>query len=43
MNKKITYIKADIEGFEQEMLLGAEKTIKKNKPKLAPTQFNHFI
>lgn len=40
MDKKITYIKADIEGFEQEMLLGAENTIKKNKPKIAITTYH---
>jgi FkbM family methyltransferase len=39
-NKKITYLKADIEGFEQEMLLGAEETIKINKPKIAITTYH---
>lgn len=39
-DKKITYLKADIEGFEQEMLLGAEETIKKNKPKIAITTYH---
>ncbi len=39
-DKKITFLKADIEGFEQEMLLGAEKTIKKNKPKIAITTYH---
>lgn len=38
--KKITYLKADIEGFEQEMLLGAENTIKTNKPKIAITTYH---
>ena len=39
-NKKITYLKADIEGFEQEMLKGAEQTIKTNKPKIAITTYH---
>lgn len=37
---KITYLKADIEGFEQEMLLGAAETIKSNKPKIAITTYH---
>lgn len=32
---RIDFIKADIEGAERDMLAGAEKTIKKFKPKLA--------
>ncbi len=32
---KVDFIKADIEGAEREMLKGAEKTIRKYKPKLA--------
>ncbi len=39
-NKKITFLKADIEGFEQEMLLGAADTIKNNKPKIAITVYH---
>jgi FkbM family methyltransferase len=37
---RITYLKADLEGFEQEMLLGAEKVIKKHKPKIAITSYH---
>ena len=33
--EKINFIKADIEGMERELIKGAEKTIKKFKPKLA--------
>jgi FkbM family methyltransferase len=40
INQKITYLKADIEGFEEEMLKGAEQTIKKNKPKVAITSYH---
>lgn len=39
-DKKITYLKADIEGFEQEMLKGAEQVIKNNKPKIAITTYH---
>jgi FkbM family methyltransferase len=38
--QKITYLKADIEGFEAEMLKGAEQTIKANKPKIAITTYH---
>lgn len=38
--EKITYMKADIEGFEEEMLKGAEQTIKRNKPKIAITSYH---
>lgn len=33
--ERITFIKADIEGFEWDMLHGAEQTIRKHKPNLA--------
>jgi FkbM family methyltransferase len=36
----ITYLKADLEGFETEMLRGAEKTIKSNRPKIAITAYH---
>ena len=39
-NQPITYLKADIEGFELEMLKGAEQTIKNNKPKIAITTYH---
>lgn len=37
---KITYLKADIEGFEYEMLQGARETITQNKPKIAITTYH---
>jgi FkbM family methyltransferase len=37
---KITYLKADLEGFELQMLQGAEKVIKKHKPKIAITSYH---
>lgn len=39
-DKKISYLKADIEGFEYEMLLGAKETIRNNKPKIAITTYH---
>lgn len=33
--ERVTFIKADIEGFEWDMLHGAAKTIQRDKPKLA--------
>lgn len=39
-DETITYLKADIEGFEYEMLKGAKNTIKKNKPKIAITTYH---
>jgi FkbM family methyltransferase len=40
LHQPITYLKADIEGFEYEMLRGAEQTIRKNKPKIAITTYH---
>ena len=37
-----TYIKADIEGFEEKMLLGAAESISAYRPKLAITTYHHF-
>lgn len=39
-DERITYLKADIEGFEYEMLLGAKDTIQRNKPKIAITTYH---
>ena len=39
-NIPITYIKADVEGYELEMLEGAQQTIKAFKPKLAITTYH---
>ncbi|OGE45041.1 hypothetical protein A3B39_05450 [Candidatus Daviesbacteria bacterium RIFCSPLOWO2_01_FULL_37_10] len=39
-NIKITYLKADLEGYEMQMLKGASKTIKKFKPKIAITTYH---
>lgn len=38
--QKIDFLKADIEGYEMEMLKGAENTIKRNKPKIAITTYH---
>ena len=38
--RKITFLKADLEGFEESMLRGAEQTIKKHRPKLAITSYH---
>ena len=37
---KIDYIKADLEGYEMKMLLGAKNTIKAYKPKIAITVYH---
>lgn len=39
-SNKITYLKADIEGFEYEMLQGAKQTIMQNIPKIAITVYH---
>lgn len=38
--EKIDYLKADLEGFELEMLKGAAEIIKKHKPKIAITSYH---
>lgn len=40
INKKIDLIKIDTEGYELEVLLGANKTIKKFKPKYIQIEYN---
>lgn len=37
---KVDYIKADIEGYEMNMLRGARETIKKHRPKMAITCYH---
>jgi len=37
---KIDYLKADLEGYEMDMLKGAEKTIQQSKPKIAITTYH---
>jgi hypothetical protein len=37
---KIDYIKADLEGYEVEVLRGASKTIKSSNPKIAITTYH---
>ena len=37
---KVTFFKADIEGFELNMLKGAKETIIRNKPKIAITSYH---
>jgi FkbM family methyltransferase len=39
-NKKIDFIKIDTEGFEYEVLKGAEKILKLHKPKFIQIEFN---
>lgn len=39
--KKFTYLKADLEGYEMEMLKGAKKSIREYKPKIAITVYHH--
>lgn len=45
-DQPITYIKADLEGYEFPMLLGAEEVIRRNRPKISVTVYhktNHFV
>jgi len=45
-NQRVTFIKMDIEGHEFQALLGAEKTIRANRPRLSITLYhttNHLI
>lgn len=37
---RITYLKADVEGFEQQLIEGATQTIKRCKPKIAITCYH---
>jgi FkbM family methyltransferase len=37
---QVTYIKADLEGFEMNMLRGAQKTIQENRPRIAITAYH---
>ena len=42
----VTFIKADVEGFEFPLLLGAENLIRKNRPKVSMTVYhneNNFL
>jgi len=39
-NNHVDYIKADIEGYEMDMLRGAAETIRKNRPKMAITCYH---
>lgn len=39
-DQEITFLKADIEGFEFPMLLGAEQVIRNNRPKIALTVYH---
>lgn len=42
INEKVTFIKMDIEGAEKNALLGAERMIKKFKPKLAISVYHRW-
>jgi FkbM family methyltransferase len=39
-DRELTYLKADLEGFEVEMLAGAERTIARYRPKIAITTYH---
>lgn len=40
-NEKVGFIKMDVEGYEEKVLIGATKTIKKDKPVLAFSAYHH--
>ncbi|WP_072679790.1 FkbM family methyltransferase [Arcobacter sp. LA11] len=42
INKKVNFIKMDIEGAEVQALIGAKETIKKNKPILAISAYHKY-
>jgi len=42
-NEKISFIKADIESYEYPMLLGAEKVIKRDKPRIAISIYHNAV
>ena len=41
--REVTFLKADIEGFEWDMLLGARQIIQRNKPKLAISIYHNIF
>lgn len=41
--QSVSFIKADIEGYEYPMLLGAEKVIKRDKPKIALSIYHNAV
>ncbi len=41
-NRPLTYLKADIEGYEREMLAGARESVIKYKPKIAITTYHNL-
>lgn len=43
INDKVDFIKSDIEGYDYNMLLGAENTIRKNKPLLSICVYHNTV
>lgn len=39
--ERVTYLKADVEGAELELLAGAERLIRRDRPKIAITTYHH--